>query len=196
MKLLAALLGVIFAGLVVWSRQTYGRVIRDVAPILEAPRMRWSMWRFTMQVDGIWQGLPVRIESVYSRPPVLYVTVRALPPWPDLEASLIRSGKIEFRAIRYGRVGKRVKARVAEGELSMSGPQDRVAIAEYFTPPRLGSLRVLLHGLEWKQFDRYQAGIGVWRRGTAHLHWKADETRDRLHKTLAQLQTMADGNAT
>ena len=121
---------------------------------------------------------------------LLSVTVRVVTRPPELEALLSRSGKIEFRAIRHDRIGMRLLAHVVEDELSMSGPPVRAAIAEYFTPARVRTLRVLFLALGWKRFVRNQAGIGVSRYGGAPVYWKSHEARDKVQMTLVELQRM------
>ena len=180
----------IIAGFFVWAIRIYGRVTRHVAPMLERPRMSWNAWRGSLLVDGIWNGLPIRIESAYGKPPRLSVTLRIVTRLPGLEAHVSRSGKIEFRSFRRDRLGMRTLARVVQDELSMSGPPVRVAIAEYFTPARRDALRVLLLALGWKHFMRRPEGIEVSRYGPAPVHWTAVEARDKVQKTLVELQKM------
>ena len=181
---------VIFAGIFAWSIRMYGRVTRHVAPMLEAPRMSWDGWRGAVLLDGIWNGLPIRIQSFYVKPTRLSVTVRLVARPPELEARVSSSGKIEFRSIRHDRIGMRLLAHVAEDELLRSGPPVRAAIAEYFTPARVETLRVLLLNLGWERFVRNQEGIGVSRSGGAPVRWKPHQARDQVERTLVELQRM------
>jgi hypothetical protein len=184
----------IIAGVFAWSIRIYSRVNRHVAPMLEEPHTSWNAWHAAVQLDGIWNGLPIRIKSIYTKPPRLSVTVRVVTHPPELEARVNRSGKIEFRAIRHDRIGKRLLAHVIEDELSRSGPPVRAAITEYFTPARIEALRVLFFALEWKRFVRNQEGIGVSGHGVASVRWKPHEARDQLLRTLYALQRMGVGS--
>lgn len=180
----------IFAGVFAWSIRLYSRVNRHVAPMLEAPRWTWDAWGCAILVDGVWTGIPVRIGSCYLMPSLLTVMIRFNTPQPNLDAHVNRSGRIEFRSIRYDRIGMRILARVVEDELSRPGPPVRAAIPAYFTPGRLAHLRVLLHELGWERFQRSEDGIGVSRSGGAPTRWNAEQARDEVLRTLIELREM------
>jgi hypothetical protein len=117
------------------------------------------------------------------------VTLRVATRPPDLEASLNRSGRIEFRSLRFDR-RLHVLARVVEDEAPKPGPASRAAIHTYFTPARVHHLRVLLTVLEWERFWLDQEGIGVSRLCWESARWNRAQARNYMLSTLVELQSM------
>ena len=182
----------IIAGVWAWSIHIYGRVNRHVAPLLEAGRVRWDVWRGAIVLDGTWNHVPVSIRSGYVMPAWLSVTMRVVTTPPDLDARLDRSGNMVFRSIGRDRLGIRTLARAGEAELGKREGR-RADIAAYFTPARVQSLRVLLSDLKWQRFLRNKEGIAVSKFGTEGARWKSHEAREQVLATLVQLQNLESG---
>ena len=121
------------------------------------------------------------------------MTLRVATRPPDLEASLNRAGKVEFRSLHIDR-RLRILARVVEDEAPRPGPPGRTAIHVYFTPDRVHHLRVLLTVLGWKRFWLNQEGIGVSRLSWEPTRWNAEQARNYMLSTLVELQSMGGGS--
>jgi len=170
------------------------RVNRQVAGVLEDRRWSWNGWQAAVLLDGVLNGVPVRVRSDYTRRRELSVTLPVATHPPELEASLHRSGQIEFRCIGYeGR--RRLLAQALEGDPPRLGPPNRAAIHAYFTPSRVQHLQALLRGLGWELFLLNREGLTVSRYGQKHLRWNRDQARYEVQRALTELQCMVPDRA-